>query len=84
MEGIVKYLGIAAMGGDASLVSCEQKSELKTVKENFLMKKLGLKAGAKLDAAITKTCEYLGKSNPVKRRAAFYFLLCKEFGITSL
>ncbi|MGB5262974.1 MAG: DUF2853 family protein [Lutimonas sp.] len=84
LEGIVKHLGIAALGGDASLVSCEQESELNTIKENFLMKKLGLQDGANLDAAIKKTCEALGASNPLKRRAAFYYLLCKEFGITSL
>ncbi|MFD1315655.1 DUF2853 family protein [Namhaeicola litoreus] len=84
MEGIVKHLGIAAMGGDASLVSCEQESELKTIKESFLFKKLGLKDGASLDAAIKKACDALGSSNPLKRRAAFYYLLCKEFGINSL
>ena len=48
------------------------------------MKKLSLQDGANLDAAIKKTCEALGASNPLKRRAAFYYLLCKEFGITSL
>ena len=67
LEGIVKHLGSAAFGGDASLVSCEQESELNTRKENFLMKKLGLQDGANLNAAIKKTCEALGASNPLKK-----------------
>ncbi len=59
LEAIVKYLGIAAQGGDASLVSCGQESEMNT-----------------------KVCEDLGVSNTQKYRAAFYYLLAKQYGKT--
>ena len=65
---------------DAATVSCTQKNELETVKNNFLIKKLGLKDGAELDAAIKEVCEQLGSSNRNKYRAMFYYLLTKKFG----
>lgn len=39
---------------DASTVSATDKAELDTVKNNFLIKKLGLSDGPKLDEAIDK------------------------------
>lgn len=65
---------------DAATVSCSQSSELETVKKNFLIKKLGLKDGPKLDEAIQEVCGQLGKSNRNKYRAMFYYLLAKKFG----
>ncbi len=64
---------------DAASVSCSQASELETVKKNFLIKKLGLKDDAKLDAAIKEVCEQLGSSNRNKYRAMFYYLLAVKF-----
>jgi len=69
---------------DAATVSCTQDSELATVKNNYLIKKLGLKNDAKLDIAIKKVCITLGTSNKNKYRAMFYYLLCKEFGKDSI
>lgn len=82
LEAIVKHLGIAAQGGDASLVSCGQESEKETIKDKFLKGKLGLTDGDALDAAIAKVCEDLGVSNTQKYRAAFYYLLAKHYGKT--
>jgi len=82
LEAVVKHMGIAAQGGDASLVSCGQESELELIKEKFLKGKLGLSDGDDLDAAIAKVCEDLGHSNPQKYRAAFYYLLAKNYGKT--
>ena len=65
---------------DAATVSCSQASELETVKKNYLIKKLGLKDGPKLDEAIQEVCEQMGKSNRNKYRAMFYYLLCVKFG----
>ena len=69
---------------DSATVSCTDDSELATVKNNYLIKKLGLKDGPELDAAIKKVCEKLGTSNRNKYRAMFYYLLCKEFGKESV
>ncbi len=65
---------------DAATVACGQESELATVKDNYLIKKLGLSDGPKLDAAIKEVCEQLGTSNRNKYRAMFYYLLCVKFG----
>jgi len=69
---------------DAASVSCTDAGELATVKNNYLIKKLGLKDGPQLDAAIKKVCEKLGSSNRNKYRAMFYYLLCVEFGKESV
>ncbi len=82
LEAVVKHMGIAAQGGDASLVSCGQESEMETIKVKFLKDKLGLGDGDGLDAAIEKVCKDLGESNPQKYRAAFYYLLAKNYGKT--
>ncbi len=80
LNNIAKGLGIALMGDDSSLVSCGDASELETIKNGFMKKKLGLSDSDDLDGALNKACEDLGKSNPLKRRAAFYYLLTKHFG----
>ena len=69
---------------DAATVSCSDASELATVKNNYLIKKLGLDDTTKLDDAIKKVCNQLGTSNRSKYRAMFYYLLCKEFGKESV
>ena len=65
---------------DANSVACTQESELATVKNNYLIKKLGLEDSSKLDDAIKEVCEQLGSSNRNKYRAMFYYLLCVKFG----
>ena len=54
------------------------------VKNNFLIKKLGLSDGPALDAAIGEVAEKLGKSNRNKYRAMVYYLLVKKFGKESV
>lgn len=84
VRSIIVYLGIAARSRDGSLVSCSSKSELNTVRENFLKKKLGLKeSDAKLDKAIAEVCEEM-QGDRQKLRATFYYLLVKKFGKESL
>lgn len=65
---------------DASTVACGQESEMATVKNNYLIGKLGLSDGPKLDSAIKEVCEQMGTSNRNKYRAIFYYLLCVKFG----
>ncbi len=64
---------------DAATVSGTQQSELDTVKNNFLIKKLGLKDGADLDKGIDAVLEKYGKSNKNKYRAVVYYLLAIHF-----
>ena len=65
---------------DASLVSGSDKTELDTIKKNFLMKKLGLADGPKLDEAISAVIDTYGRSNRSKYRAVVYYMLTKHFG----
>ncbi|KAA1245057.1 DUF2853 family protein [Aquimarina sp. RZ0] len=72
--------GPSIYNADASTVSGSDQSELDTVKNNFLIKKLGLSDGPKLDEAIASVMEQYGKSNRNKYRAVVYYLLAKHFG----
>ena len=71
--------GPSIYNDDASTVSGSSQSELDTVKNNFLIKKLGLEDSPKLDEAIQAVIEQYGKSNRNKYRAVFYYLLTKHF-----
>ncbi len=64
---------------DAATVSGSDDSELATVKNNFLIKKLGLKDSPELDKAIDSVMETYGRSNKNKYRAVVYYLLAKHF-----
>lgn len=64
---------------DASTVAGSQQSELDTVKNNFLIKKLGLTDGPELDKAIDAVLETYGKSNRSKHRAVVYYMLTVHF-----
>jgi hypothetical protein len=64
---------------DASTVAASDPSELATVKNNFLIKKLGLKDSPELDKAIEAVMEQYGRSERNKHRAVVYYLLAKHF-----
>lgn len=78
-RAVTQGLGPSIYSNDASRVSCSQQSELDTVKEKFLIGKLGLADSPALDAAIKEVCETLGTSNRDKYRACFYYLLVIKF-----
>ncbi|WP_040249400.1 DUF2853 family protein [Psychroserpens mesophilus] len=71
--------GPSIYNADAATVSGSDDSELATVKNNFLIKKLGLKDGPNLDKGIDAVMETYGKSNRNKYRAVVYYLLTKHF-----
>jgi hypothetical protein len=64
---------------DSATVAGSQQSELDTVKNNFLIKKLGLSDGPELDAAIDAVMEKYGRSNRNKYRVVIYYLLAVHF-----
>ncbi len=76
--------GPSIYNADSSTVSGSDESELATVKNNFLIKKLGLSDGAKLDVGIASVMDTYGKSNRNKYRAVVYYLLTKHFGKESV
>jgi hypothetical protein len=72
-------LGPSIYNADSSTVSGSDENELATVKNNYLIKKLGLKDSANLDKAIASVMDAYGQSNRNKYRAVVYYLLCKHF-----
>ncbi|WP_339920696.1 DUF2853 family protein [uncultured Flavobacterium sp.] len=71
--------GPSIYNADAATVAGSQQAELDTVKNNFLIKKLGLADGANLDAGIDAIMEKYGRSNKNKYRAVVYYLLAVHF-----
>lgn len=71
--------GPSIYNDDASTVASSQQSELDTVKNNFLIKKLSLNSGPDLDKGIDAVMEKYGKSNKNKYRAVVYYLLTVHF-----
>lgn len=76
---VVVGCGPSIYNPDAATVSGSQQSELDTVKNNFLIKKLGLKDGPDLDKGIDAVMEKYGRSNKNKYRAVVYCLLAQHF-----
>ncbi len=76
--------GPAIYNRDASTVSGSDEAELATVKNNYLIKKLGLSDSAELDKGIAAVMEKYGQSNPSKYRAVVYYMLCTHFGKESV
>lgn len=76
--------GPSIYDADASTVAGSQPSEIETVKNNFLMKKLGLPDSPDLMNAIDSVIETYGKSERNKYRAVVYYMLTKHFGKESV
>lgn len=72
--------GPAIYNADAETVAASQSSELETVKQNFLIKKLGLPDGPELMQGIDSVIQTYGQSERNKYRPVVYYLLTKHFG----
>lgn len=79
LKAAAKACGPALYNNNSSKVACSDKSEMETVKKNFLIKKLGLKDSPKLDEGLKAVCAEMGSKNRNKYRAIFYYLLIKKF-----
>ncbi len=77
-------LGPSIYNADSSTVSGSDESELTTVKNNYLIKKLGLSESDDLDDAIASVMDKYGQSNRNKYRAVVYYLLCTHFNKASV
>lgn len=81
---VAKGLGPSIYNADASKISGGDPEEIARVKNNFLIKKLGLSDSPELDSAIAEVMEKMGQSNRNKHRAVVYALLAKKFGKESV
>ena len=79
LEKVMKGLGPAIYNRDASLVSGSDESELETVKNNFLIKKLGLPDEPHLMHTIKDVIREYGASERNKYRAVVYYILARRY-----
>lgn len=84
LRKIAQSMGPSIYNADAETVAASSKSEVETVKNNFVMKKLGVTDEGKADEAINQVMEKYGKSNRNKYRVVIYYLLTKHFGKESM
>lgn len=77
-------LGPSIYNADSSKVSGTDEKELSTVKNNFLIKKLGMSDSAALMEGINSVLTKYGSSNKNKHRAVVYYMLAKHFGKESI
>lgn len=71
--------GPSIYDADASTVASSQPTELETVKNSFLIKKLGLSDSPQLMDAINSVIDTYGRSERSKYRAVIYYMLVKHF-----
>ncbi|UWR22441.1 DUF2853 family protein [Sulfitobacter sp. S190] len=76
--------GPSIYNADAQTVAGSDTEELNTVKNNFLIKKLGLPDDEHLMGGIQKAIETYGRSERNKYRAVIYYMLTKHFGKESV
>jgi Protein of unknown function (DUF2853) len=79
LDAVTRALGPLVYLEDASRVSCSDQEEKDRVKNNFLIKKLGMTDSPDLDAGIDRVCQKMGSANRDKWRAVFYYLLVQHF-----
>jgi hypothetical protein len=84
LVAVTKSLGPSIYNADAETVASSDQSELDTVKNKFLIGKLGLADSPELDKAIAEVVEKFGPGNKKKYRAIFYALLAIKFKKESL
>lgn len=77
---VVIGCGPSIYSNDAETVAGSDKSELERIKQNYLVKKLGLPDGPDLMAAIDSVIQKYGSANRNKYRAVVYYMLCQHFG----
>jgi hypothetical protein len=78
LKAVVKSLGPAVYRDDASKISAADADELERVKQNFMVKRLGLPNSSKLDAMLNKAIDQMGRSTKNKYRAVLYYIITRE------
>ena len=80
IKAIVTHLGIALHSQDGKFVACTDDKERDTVRDSWLVKKLGVEGTTEvLDAKVVSICEAM-KADRMKKRPTFYYLLAKAEG----
>ncbi|MGH1334852.1 MAG: DUF2853 family protein [Aureispira sp.] len=81
LKACVKACGPSIYNADSETVSAGDPEEVGRVRNNYLIKKLGLSEDNDLDGIIDYAIEKMGKSNRRKYRAIFYYLCSEKAGV---
>jgi hypothetical protein len=65
---------------DSETVSTGSPGEVATIRDNFIVGKLGVADGPALEKGLEAVIERYGRSNRSKYRAVMYYMLAREFG----
>ena len=84
LEKVAIGCGPAIYDADAELVAASDPDELAHIRENYLIRKLGLADGPELSDAIDTVLEIYGRSEPRKYRPVVYYILALHFGRESV
>lgn len=76
--------GPSIYSADSETVAASDNAELERVRDNYLIKKLGLPEGPNLMEAINACIDKYGRSNRNKYRAVLYYMLTRHFGKESV
>jgi hypothetical protein len=80
LEKVTIGCGPAIYSADSETIAASDPEELARVRQNFLIKKLGLKDDEKLTEALDAAIDIYGRSERNKYRAVVYYMLVKHFG----
>ena len=84
LEKVTIGCGPAIYEADGATIAASDPAELETVKNHFLIGKLGLPEGPALLEAIDAAIATYGRSEPNKYRAVIYYMLVRHFGRESV
>lgn len=84
LEKVTIGCGPAIYNADAETIAASDPEELARVRQNFLIKKLGLKDDEKLTEALDAAIDIYGRSERKKYRAVIHYILVKHFGRESV
>ncbi len=78
LKAVVKSLGPAVYRDDASKISAADAAELERVKQNFMIKRLGLPNGPRLETLLNQAIDKMGRGNKHKSRAVLYYIITRD------
>lgn len=84
LRKVTRACGPSIYNADSETIAATQPAELTTVRNNFLIKKLGLSDGPKLDEGMNAVLDTYGRGDRNKYRAVIYYMLTKHFGKESV
>lgn len=84
LRKVTRACGPSIYSRDSETIAASQPKEMETIKNNFLIRKLGLSDGPKLQEGMDAVLDAYGRSDRSKYRAVIYYMLTKHFGKDSV